>query len=310
MATASSNRVRLRAIKQSAFGVTPTTGTSTDLRFTGESLAFAINSETSKEIRSDRQVADLIQTGAEASGDIQFELSYGTFDELFAGALGSAWQGAESPVLRNGTTLGFWSIEQGFTDINQFILYKDMAPNSLSLEFAVEAIATGSIGFMGTTATRSGASMVPAAAQQNTNEVMNTVAGFADLMIDDNAYPCGISKISLTTNAGLRAQKGLGMLGACSLNAGTFSVTGEIVAYFQDGTFFDKYVGNQPVSLSWNMSDSAGNTYQFRLPRVKFSDAKVNAGGLDQDVELTLPFQATLDPSSGCTIQITRIAGA
>jgi hypothetical protein len=66
-------------------------GTLKKLRFTGESLAFNIQNITSNEIRSDRQVTDLIQTGADCSGGINFELSYAAFDDLIAGALCSTW---------------------------------------------------------------------------------------------------------------------------------------------------------------------------------------------------------------------------
>lgn len=58
------------------------------VRYTGmPNLAFQPNTIISNEIRSDRQVSDLILVGAEAGGDTGIELSYGAFDALIEGAL-------------------------------------------------------------------------------------------------------------------------------------------------------------------------------------------------------------------------------
>ena len=91
MPTASSNRTALRYMLEAVFGTTPVTGNPNNLRMTGESLAFAIQTDSSKEIRSDRQVTDLIQVGATASGGINFELSYAEFDNLLQAGFMSAW---------------------------------------------------------------------------------------------------------------------------------------------------------------------------------------------------------------------------
>lgn len=62
-----------------------------ELRFTNESLNFSAQTAVSEEIRSDRQVADIIRTGVEAGGEVGTELSFGAFDDLFEGALYSDW---------------------------------------------------------------------------------------------------------------------------------------------------------------------------------------------------------------------------
>lgn len=62
-----------------------------ELRFTNESLNFTAQTAVSEEIRSDRQVSDIIRTGVETGGDVGVELSFGAFDDLFEGALYSDW---------------------------------------------------------------------------------------------------------------------------------------------------------------------------------------------------------------------------
>jgi len=87
---ADSSRAQLYSLKESVWGTTPASAM-TELRYTAESLGYRITNVTSNEVRSDRQVTDLIQVGAEASGSIDFELSYGAHDGFLAGALFSDW---------------------------------------------------------------------------------------------------------------------------------------------------------------------------------------------------------------------------
>lgn len=84
----STNRVQV-AIARSAEREIPTALTAMQLlRITGTpNLAFSPTNEISNEFRADRNVPDLIAVGAEAGGDIGFELSFQTFDLLFESIL-------------------------------------------------------------------------------------------------------------------------------------------------------------------------------------------------------------------------------
>lgn len=98
------NRVGLRIAKTNArtVPVDPAPSNLTALRLTGTpSLGFTPNTIVSNELRPDRQVSDLIPVGAEASGDVGFELSYGTFDDVIEASLFSTWVNAPR---RTGTS--------------------------------------------------------------------------------------------------------------------------------------------------------------------------------------------------------------
>lgn len=91
MSLASSNRAQVRYIPEAEFGVTPDSGNPNNLRVTGESLDFSISTETSQEIRSDRQTTDLVHVGASASGGVNIELSYKEFDPLIEAVMQGTW---------------------------------------------------------------------------------------------------------------------------------------------------------------------------------------------------------------------------
>lgn len=82
------NRVGLAYVVESTYGVTPSgPPTLKNVRYTGESLKQDTETKTSLEIRSDRQVSDLIRTNLSTSGDVNVELSYAAFDDWLEWAL-------------------------------------------------------------------------------------------------------------------------------------------------------------------------------------------------------------------------------
>jgi hypothetical protein len=107
---ADSNRTQIAYVQESTWGVTPgSPPTMKELRFTGESLNKNIQTIISDEIRSDRQIIDLIKTSQENAGAINFELSYATYDDFFLSALyASAWS---TPLTTSATTISASSVD-------------------------------------------------------------------------------------------------------------------------------------------------------------------------------------------------------
>lgn len=90
-AFASTSRAQMRYIREVTFGTTPGAGNGTNLRMTGESLDYTLSKETSKEIRSDRQVSGAVTVGATSGGDINLHLQYNEYDPFLESALASAY---------------------------------------------------------------------------------------------------------------------------------------------------------------------------------------------------------------------------
>jgi hypothetical protein len=393
MPQASTSRAQVRYILESAFGTIPVVGNPNDLRFTGESLDFTIQKERSREIRSDRQTTDLIPVNAQASGGVNFELSYNEFDDLFEAALMGTWavygtagvgttfsatyaantitaavaptstsafttlqlgqwfqvQHAGNPNdkkwfkvhastvptstvitldaatpatvaansagcvisasrLTNGVVERSFSFEKAFTDINQFFAYRGMTAAGLEMGFQSGAIASGAFSYMGKDAVRQAATQLPGSPVASlTHDVMNAVAGVGQILEGGTALTgTFIKNLTFSLNNALRARDGIGNLGAVSVGVGSVAVSGSLEVYLADGTLYDKFLNNTASSISARVQDGAGNGYVITLPRIKYGDAKVNAGGLDQDAMISMPFEAVRDPSSGKTIILDR----
>lgn len=114
---ANSNSVALRLAVESTYGTSPG-GTFEEVRFTSESLAKTTGTTTSAEIRSDRQITDVVRVSDGVDGAIEGELSYSGLatassaqDELMEAALMSAaWSAVQ-------TNTGTWSCTSGGSTI-------------------------------------------------------------------------------------------------------------------------------------------------------------------------------------------------
>jgi hypothetical protein len=90
---ADSNRARMRYVKESdsAWGTTPGSGVTRELRYTGSTLNAQKDTAVSEEIRADRMVPSYIDTGRHSSGEINIEFSAGSHDDFMEGFAYGAW---------------------------------------------------------------------------------------------------------------------------------------------------------------------------------------------------------------------------
>lgn len=94
MPLGNSSLVNVAIIKETTFGVVPTSAipnAAKFLRVTGESLDYTINKEASEEINSNRTVASMIPLSGSASGALESEVSYLEYDQILESTLQSAF---------------------------------------------------------------------------------------------------------------------------------------------------------------------------------------------------------------------------
>lgn len=119
---ADTNRTSVRYIEEITPGTTPANPALQELRITGESLDYELTNTQSQEIRSDRQISDLITTGAQVSGSVNFEASYGSFEPLFNAALMAEPRIAYVPVADAAITWTLSTKKFAFTNTAPAVL--------------------------------------------------------------------------------------------------------------------------------------------------------------------------------------------
>lgn len=95
-----SSRHALYAIPEVDYGVTPTTPEFKTIRHTGTTLGLSKSTVVSAELRADRQISDFRHGTKQIGGDIQTELSYGSFDDYLEAVLCGTWALKAAAVTR------------------------------------------------------------------------------------------------------------------------------------------------------------------------------------------------------------------
>ena len=310
MGLASAIDTQIAIVPETVWGVTPTSPAFRKLRVTGESLVAGLGTVESQELRPDRNVSDVSLVSASASGALNFELSYSTFDDLIAAALFGTWSGN---ALKNGASSNMksFTIEKRF-DLGgsyEYFRYRGMVPNTMTLTLGVDAIITGSFEFMGAREDSAGGSLPGAIYQEATsNPVLNATGNFATLSVGGDSQNF-IASMDMTVNNNLRAQRAVAHLESIGVGTGQFSVTGNMNVYFKSKEIYNKYIANESVALSFVLGEDGGKQYKFTIPRIKFTNGSVLAENRGADLMCNMTYQAILDPAIGATIKIERGIG-
>lgn len=112
---ANADRLQLSTLKETTYGTYPS-GSFQILRYTSETLSATNENQNSSEIRGDRQIADVKRTSFGAEGTVNFELSYGSFDNELEYALlaDSTWDTGTTD--EGGTTISAANSDNSFND--------------------------------------------------------------------------------------------------------------------------------------------------------------------------------------------------
>ena len=88
---ANGSRHSMFYVPEATYGTTPANPAWKPIRHTGTTLGLSKDSISSEELRSDRMIADFRQGANQVGGDIKFELSFLSFDDLLEAVLGGTW---------------------------------------------------------------------------------------------------------------------------------------------------------------------------------------------------------------------------
>lgn len=306
MTLATSNRTAIRYVAESTFGTTPATPALQEIRYTGESVNYSLRNIKSQEIRSDRNTTDLVQVQSDAGGDINFELSAGTFDDWIEAAMCGTWT---ADVLKNGTVLRSYTIQKHFQDPTTpfYKNYTGMRLGGFDLNMQTGQIVSGKFTTMGLGAATDTAQIAGATFPAiSTTEVLNAVSNITDISEDGVTSTNFFNKLTLTLNNNLRAQRAIGSLPSIGIGLGSLDITGSLDLFLQDKTLVDKYLAGTYFALAVTLADAATNQYVITLPKVKFETGTVVSGGLDQDVMLSGTIRGIYDSAEACMIKIER----
>lgn len=308
---ANGSRHSMRIVAESAYGTTPANPVFDIIRHTGTTLGLSKESLQSEELRDDRQISDFRHGAYQVGGDINVELSYGSFDKLLEAVLGGTWE-ADTPAvgtdrLKAGTTRRSFTIERFFGDIltvdKPYHRFTGVEFNTLSLAINANAMVTGAFGVLGQNMATSTA--IVTGATYNPATTTSPLDSFTGTLQEAGVPIAVITEIQLNVENGLEARYVVGSKQSIRPSIGRSNVSGQVTAYFENSTLLDKFINETESSIVFELPDGAGNLYTVTLPRIKYTGGQPDVDG-EGPITLSMPFQALLDATTGTNIIIDR----
>lgn len=311
---ANGSRHALYAVLENTYGDTPQNPTFETVRITGTTLGLAKDSLQSEEIRSDRQIADFRLGNNQVGGDINFELSYGSFDKFLQAALMAlAWE-QDTPVagteqIKTGISRSSFTIVRHFGDLPEdakpYYIYRGVEINQLKLNIAPSAMVTGSFSVVGKSqqiATDLSSMGTPTILPPTTTTPLDSFSGS---LKEGGTEIAVITEISLTLENGVEPRFVVGSKDSIKPSVSRSNLTGQITAYFEDSRLVDKFINETESSIVFTLPDAAGNLMAFEIPRIKYTGGQPDVDG-EGPITLTMPFQALVHPTAKSNILIQR----
>lgn len=204
----------------------------------------------------------------------------------------------------NGTGLRSFAAERKYTDLtNIFAAYTGMSVESMKLSLNSDSVITGSFDFIGSKEESKSSTIFGSYTAASTADVCNSIDSVAGTLNEGTAFD--ITSFSFETKANVRGLRKVGTLGAYDIGQGHFEVGGEVSAYFATSALADKFLNHTTTSLAVNITQG-GSTRIFDFPSIKLTGAERVATGQDDDVILSISWQAFKDATESCMMRIVK----
>lgn len=308
---ASGSRHSLRYVREVVRGTTPANPVFKAIRQTGVTLGLSKETLQSAEGRTDRMIADVRHGARAIAGDINFELSYGSFDDLLEAVLMGTWEvdggGVGIDRLKAGVVRRYHTLEREFADLaagDKFMRFTGCEFNTMELQVNANAMVTGTFGVIGEDMVMAAAALAGATYPAPSSTA--ALDSFTGVLEEAGAPIAVITEITASLENGLESRYVVGKKTSIDPSVGRSNANLNVTAFFEDSTLLMKFVNETESSIKFDLPDPAGNILRFTYPRVKYMGGQPDTEG-EGPVTLSMPVQALLDPVTGTQMYIDRI---
>lgn len=304
MSFAQGSRSGLSYVAETTFGVTPGTPSLIQLPINTHSLNLTKDRLAGNEIQPDRMNRVSRHGNRQVGGDIAVDLRKGDFDAFLEGAF---FNDFSTDVLKVGTTLKSFSIEDAALDISQYRLFTGCAVSTAAFSIKPNQMVTTTFTMVGKDMLVSGTSVDPAKTASSTNAPFDAYSG--SLTLGDAGGSLSsvatITGIDFTLNNNLAPTFVVGSSSTPQLEFGRATVEGTISAYFEDLSLYNRFLNEVETAFEVSVDDPTGsNAYTFLFPRVKFNTGDIPLDG-ETSRTVSISFEALYDATEGTNIKLT-----
>lgn len=304
MAFAQGSRSRLSYVVESSYGTTPGGPTMLTLPFSTHSLNLEKQLIQGADILGDRMPRVSRHGTRTVTGDITAQLRATDFDELLESAFLDTFGTSGADSLLIGTTPQYLTIEDAALDITQYRVFTGCTVSQMQLSIAPNQAPEATFTIVGKDVSISGSSLgTPTAASGN-----EPFDNFNGTIEEGGSAIAIVTGINLTLENGFAPAYVVGAETAPQLEVGRAIVTGEVTAYFEDATLYNKFLNETESSLEFELEDTtSGESYTFLIPKVKYNSGAIPVSDPQSRI-MTLSFEGLYDASTGTNLRLTRSA--
>jgi hypothetical protein len=303
MTFASGATASLAYVAETVYNTTPTTPQLIQLPYTSTSLDLTRAEITDPSIVGDRMERGVKSGTQKVAGNIAVVYRHDEFDDLIEAAFGGTWT---ANVLKVGGTNGglprSFTIEQGFTDISQYLKFTGVRVNTFGVSGKVDAYADATFGLMGA---GYGSSTTPSDA---TPTVPGSLPGLSLLggSVTIGGVAQKLTTFNLELNNNMEGVYGATATTAYDVHWANAIVTGSVTAFFESMTEYNHFLADTTAEIVAVFTDGT-NTHTYTLPAAKYTTAGLPVSGPGL-LFITFSFKGIYDATLGSTMSITRSA--
>ena len=271
------------------------------LRLISNGLAQTIEELESDERLPGRHMAESRRGAASVAGDLEAELTFGTFDMLLEAAFHGVWEGN---TLKTGDIRRSFSVLKHNADIGRWLIYRGCEAGSVAIDCPLQGKIGVTFSMIGKKEEIYTFNSQTESLAEPTDTVMMTA--FEGSLLEGGTGLNHATALNISLDNGMEAIYRLFSRDPYDVKLGRINLTGSLSAYIEDDRLRSKYLGETKTPLVVTLTDG-DNSYQISMTQAKLTTATEEGSGDDPIIQ-SYDLRAFNDKTLDTEITITRIA--
>ncbi|HFF1389907.1 TPA: phage tail tube protein [Acinetobacter baumannii] len=286
-------KIRLYACEEAVLGTTPANPVWYTVRRVTDSLTENVTTEDSSEVVDSRFRQGAVVTEAEVTGQLEFELSLGTFD-LFLNVLAfNNW--AANALSFGGGVRKSLTLVKVFEDIGQVFIYRGIQVNTGEMTIQTTGKITGNFGLVGSSFTRQQVNPVTNPIPASTRPLVS-MPNVEKLLINGQSIQGKACLQTLTINFSNNLEA-IRCIGSGKYTPEFYlekmmdiSVNANFMFSAISAAWIDAIKTRDVFTLTFDITDTKGSKYSFNFPQLEVKEANHPDGGGDDIITIDINF--------------------
>lgn len=273
------------------------------LRLTNNGLSQTMEEIESDEMLPGRHMGESRSGASSVAGDLEAELTYGTFDMLLEAAFHGTWT---ANVLKTGTTRRKFAILKHNEDIDRWLIYRGCEASTVALDCPLQGKVGITFSMIGKKEEVYVFDDLNESIADPTDTVMMTT--FEGSFTEGGTGLNHATALSMTLDNGMEAIYSLFNRDPYDIKLGRINVSGSLSAYIEDDRLKSKYLGETRTPLVVTLTDG-DNSYAISMTRAKLTNNTEEGSGDDPIIQ-NYDYRAFNDSGTSTEVTITRTPAA